>query len=115
MERQKSMETSLLRKSLSIRERRVPNDDGYLETGFTPKGHPNNKDFNKHQIEDGESSVTVSVCIITFIVVTGSFCVGCGVSTLNFHVFPFKIGFIILLTVIYYYNCELTTRRLSTD
>lgn len=103
MERQKSMETSLLRKSLSIRERKhpneegypetgllrkslsirdrkVPKDDGYLETGFTPKGHPSHTEFKKHQNEDSESSLTVSVCIITFIVVTGSFCVGCGVS-----------------------------------
>ncbi|EOA33854.1 hypothetical protein CARUB_v10021344mg [Capsella rubella] len=98
MERQKSLETSLLRKSqsirekkhtkedvllrksLSIRERKAPNDNGYLENGFTPKGHPNNKEFHKHQSEDCESSVTVSVCIITFIVVTGSFCVGCGIG-----------------------------------
>ncbi|VYS49117.1 unnamed protein product [Arabidopsis thaliana] len=32
MERQKSMEASLLRKSLSIRERKHPNEDGYPES-----------------------------------------------------------------------------------
>lgn len=77
MERQKSMESGLLRKSLSIRERKHPNDDSYLDTGLSSKRH---KEAKKHQNEDGECSVTSSVCLITFIVVTGSFCVGCGVS-----------------------------------
>ncbi|WZZ86942.1 hypothetical protein YC2023_115521 [Brassica napus] len=77
MERQKSMESGLLRKSLSIRERKHPNDDGYLETGLSSKRH---KEVKKHHNEDGECCVTTSVCLITFIVVTGSFCVGCGYS-----------------------------------
>ncbi|CAF2041003.1 unnamed protein product [Brassica rapa] len=75
MERQKSMESGLLRKSLSIRERKHPNEDGYLETGLSSKRH---KEVKKHHNEDGECCVTTSVCLITFIVVTGSFCVGCG-------------------------------------
>lgn len=97
MERQKSMEAGLLRKSLSIRERKHPNEDGSAEagllrkslsireSGFTPKGHPTHpihKDLKKHQIEEDECCVTLSVCLITFIVATGSFCVGCGVSKL---------------------------------
>ncbi|ESQ29776.1 hypothetical protein EUTSA_v10023420mg [Eutrema salsugineum] len=80
MERQKSMETGLLRKSLSIRERKYPNEDGYLETGLSSKRHPNHKESKKYQNEDGECSVTTSVCLITFVVVTGSFCVGCGIG-----------------------------------
>ncbi|KAJ0252482.1 hypothetical protein HA466_0116760, partial [Hirschfeldia incana] len=84
MERQKSMESGLLRKSLSIRERKHPNDDGYLETGLSSKRH---KEVKKHQNEDGECRITTSVCLITFIVVTGSFCVGCctGYSSVAQH------------------------------
>lgn len=91
MERQKSMEAGLLRKSLSIRERKHPHDDGYIETGLPSKRHPNHNESKKHQNEDDECSVTSSVCLITFIVVTGSFCVGCGVSNLNFLVFFLSI------------------------
>uniref|UniRef100_A0A1J3GUW2 Sugar transporter ERD6 n=2 Tax=Noccaea caerulescens TaxID=107243 RepID=A0A1J3GUW2_NOCCA len=80
MERQKSMEAGLLRKSLSIRERKHPHDDGYIETGLPSKRHPNHNESKKHQNEDDKCSVTSSVCLITFIVVTGSFCVGCGVG-----------------------------------
>lgn len=90
MERQKSMESGLLRKSLSIRERKHPNEDGYLETGLSSKRH---KEVKKHHNEDGECCVTTSVCLITFIVVTGSFCVGCGVSTL------YSFGFVLRLVL----------------
>ncbi|AAC64898.1 Similar to Beta integral membrane protein homolog gb/U43629 from A. thaliana [Arabidopsis thaliana] len=42
MERQKSMEASLLRKSLSIRERKHPNEDGYPESSLLRKYLSNN-------------------------------------------------------------------------
>ncbi|KAG7649641.1 hypothetical protein AtNW77_Chr1g0054731 [Arabidopsis thaliana] len=41
MERQKSMEASLLRKSLSIRERKHPNEDGYPESTSEVTKQPN--------------------------------------------------------------------------
>ncbi|CAN8244699.1 unnamed protein product [Cochlearia groenlandica] len=76
MERQKSMEAGLLRKNLSIRERKHQNDDESL------KIHINHKESRKHQNEDHNSdcSITLSCCLITLVVATGSFCAGCGVG-----------------------------------
>lgn len=79
MERQKSMEKGLLRKSLSIRERKVPNEDVFLEAGLSRKSP---REAKKPQNDDGECRVTASVFLSTFVAVSGSFCTGCGVSLL---------------------------------
>jgi len=81
MERQKSMEKGLLRKSLSIRERKFPNEDAFLESGLSRKSP---REVKKPQNDDGECRVTASVFLSTFVAVSGSFCTGCGVSLLLF-------------------------------
>ncbi|CAH2038524.1 unnamed protein product [Thlaspi arvense] len=76
MERQKSMEKGLLRKSLSIRERKFPNEDAFLETGLSRKSP---REVSKKALnDDSECRVTVSVFLSTFVAVSGSFCTGCG-------------------------------------
>ncbi|KAH0863620.1 hypothetical protein HID58_080831 [Brassica napus] len=88
MDRQKSMERGLLRKSLSIRERKFPNDDLFLETGLSRKSprdiiKKSPRDIiKKAQNDDGECRVTGTVFLSTFVAVSGSFCTGCGVSHL---------------------------------
>ena len=104
MDRQKSMEKGLLRKSLSIRERKFPNDDLFLETGLSrksprdiakksPRGiikksprdiiKKSPRDIiKKAENDDGECRVTAIVFLSTFVAVSGSFCTGCGVSHL---------------------------------
>lgn len=77
MERQKSMEKGLLRKSLSIRERKFPNEDAFLESGLSRKSP---REVKKPQNDDGECRVTASVFLSTFVAVSGSFCTGCGVG-----------------------------------
>ncbi|CAF2260544.1 BnaA08g26700D [Brassica napus] len=92
MDRQKSMEKGLLRKSLSIRERKFPNDDLFLETGLSRKSprditkrsprdiiRKSPRDIiKKAQNDDGECRVTAIVFLSTFVAVFGSFCTGCG-------------------------------------
>ncbi|KAL1204648.1 Sugar transporter ERD6 [Cardamine amara subsp. amara] len=77
MERQKSMEKGLLRKSLSIRERKFPNEDAFLESGL-PRKSP--REIKKPQNDEPECHVTASVFLSTFVAVSGSFCTGCGVG-----------------------------------
>ncbi|KAJ0237727.1 Sugar transporter ERD6 [Hirschfeldia incana] len=78
MERQKSMEKGLLKKSLSIRERErmFPNEDVFLETGLSRKSP--REVIKNAQDDDGECRVTASVFLSTFVAVFGSFCSGCG-------------------------------------
>ncbi|KAF3570201.1 hypothetical protein F2Q69_00063656 [Brassica cretica] len=76
MERQKSMEKGLLRKSLSIRERKFPNEEAFLETGLSRKSP--REITKKAQNDDGECRVTATVFFSTFVAVSGSFCTGCG-------------------------------------
>ncbi|XP_024008595.1 sugar transporter ERD6 isoform X1 [Eutrema salsugineum] len=76
MERQKSMEKGLLRKSLSIRERKFPNEDVFLEAGLSRKSP--REIIKKAQNDDGDCRVTASVFLSTFVAVAGSFCTGCG-------------------------------------
>ncbi|CAG7900080.1 unnamed protein product [Brassica rapa] len=92
MDRQKSMEKGLLRKSLSIRERKFPNDDLFLETGLSRKSprditkksprdiiKKSPRDIlKKSQTDDGDCRVTATVFLSTFVAVSGSFCTGCG-------------------------------------
>lgn len=78
MDRQKSMEKGLLRKSLSIRERKFPNEDAFLESGL-PRKSP--REIKKPQNDELECRVTASVFLSTFVAVAGSFCTGCGVSS----------------------------------
>ncbi|XP_018451210.2 sugar transporter ERD6 [Raphanus sativus] len=92
MDRQKSMEKGLLRKSLSIRERKFPNEDLFLETGLSRKSprditKKSPRDITKKsprdiikksQNDDGECRVTATVFLSTFVAVSGSFCTGCG-------------------------------------
>ena len=80
MERQTSMEKGLLRKSLSIRERKFPNEEAFLETGLARKSP--REITKKAQNDDGECRVTGTVFLSTFVAVSGSFCTGCGVSHL---------------------------------
>ncbi|KAL0651058.1 hypothetical protein Bca4012_093749 [Brassica carinata] len=78
------MERGLLRKSLSIRERKFPNDDLFLETGLSRKSprdiiKKSPRDIiKKAQNDDGECRVTGTVFLSTFVAVSGSFCTGCG-------------------------------------
>ncbi|KAL0794720.1 hypothetical protein Bca101_066097 [Brassica carinata] len=78
MERQKSMEKGLLKKSSSMRERerKFPNEDVLLETGLSRKSP--REVIKKAQDDDGECRVTTSVFLSTFVAVSGSFCSGCG-------------------------------------
>ncbi|AAB70420.1 Similar to Beta integral membrane protein (gb/U43629). EST gb/N37585,gb/T43808,gb/,gb/AA395424 come from this gene [Arabidopsis thaliana] len=71
------MEKGLLRKSLSIRERKFPNEDAFLESGLSRKSP---REVKKPQNDDGECRVTASVFLSTFVAVSGSFCTGCGVG-----------------------------------
>ncbi|KAL0697478.1 hypothetical protein Bca4012_053600 [Brassica carinata] len=77
------MEKGLLRKSLSIRERKFPNEDLFLETGLSRKSprditRKSPRDvIKKSQNDDGEG-VTATVFLSTFVAVSGSFCTGCG-------------------------------------
>lgn len=91
MERQKSMEKGLLRKSLSIRERKFPNEDAFLEAGLSRKSP---REVKKPQNDDGECRVTASVFLSTFVAVSGSFCTGCGVSLLFSIRFRFRSVYI---------------------
>ncbi|WZZ79839.1 hypothetical protein YC2023_100411 [Brassica napus] len=76
------MERGLLRKSLSIRERKFPNDDLFLETGLSRKSprdiiKKSPRDIiKKAQNDDGECRVTGTVFLSTFVAVSGSFCTG---------------------------------------
>lgn len=101
MERQKSMEKGLLRKSLSIRERKFPNEDAFLESGLSRKSP---REVKKPQNDDDECRVTASVFLSTFVAVSGSFCTGCGVSLLFLIRSRFHTRFSLSLSGILMFN-----------